>query len=167
MLTGAIDLSEVAAGTAIKLKGFVEPFGMAPPDFSAYALVDVSDLRAVLRVNWVPATSLPFADASAEGITLSLEGTWQHYLVRGNVVTDLYDLELPPVIAPKGDGIELYVLKYGTVTELHTVFGTFVERAEALLEDGYRTKQASAIGLFDDATSTLTANAVEIRFSRL
>jgi hypothetical protein len=168
VFTGTMDLSEVAPGTAIKLKGFVEPFGMAPPDFSAFAIVDVSDLRAVLRANWVPATDAPFLAASGSAITLNLEGTgWQHYLVRGNVVTDLLDLELPPVIAPDGDGAGLYVLKYGTVTEAHATFGTFVERAQELLGSAYKVKEVSAIGLFDDATSTLTTGAVEIRFTRL
>jgi len=168
VFTGTMDLSGIETGTAIKLKGFVEPFGMAPPDFSAFTLVDVSDLRAVLRVNWVPATDLPFTDASATGLALNLEGTgWQHFLVRGNVITDLYDLEPSPVIAPDGDGTGLYVLKYGAVTEVHTVFETFVQRAGELLENAYRVKEASAIGLFDDATSTLTAEAVEIRFGMM
>ena len=166
--TGDMDLSEVAAGAAVQLKGFVEPFGMAPPDFSAVAIVDVSDLRAVLHVNWVPAAVAPFTEPSAEGITLDLEGTGQlHYLVRGNVVTDLFDLELPPVIIPKGGGSGLFALRYGSVTEIHTVFATFVERAVELLGSNYKAREIKAIGFFDDATSTMTTDAVEIRFTRL
>ena len=54
--TGTMDLSGVAADTPVKLKGFVAPFGMAPPDFSAFTLVDVADLKAFIKVNWTPAT---------------------------------------------------------------------------------------------------------------
>ena len=164
-----MDLSAIEAGTAVKLKGFVEPFGMAPPDFSAFTLIDVSDLRAVLRMNWMPPTDTPFTELSVDGLVLNLEGTGQaHHLVRGSVVTDLLDLlPLAPEIIPDEDGQGLYVLKYNGVTEIHTVFENFIERIEILLGDGYSARNTSAIGFFDDTTAVLEANVIEIQFRTL
>lgn len=164
--TGTMDLSAIAAETPVKLKGFPEPFGMAPPDFAAFALIDVADLEAFMRINWVPATGTPFTDLSTDGLTVNLEGTgWMHYMVRGNVVTDLYDLSTPPVIAADENGQGLYILKYDGVTEIHTIFENFVPSLQGLLEDGYAVRKINAAGQFDDATSVLTVDVVEIHLA--
>lgn len=163
VFTGTLNLSEVLPQTPIKLKGFVEPFGMAPPDFSAFTLIDVADLRAFIRINWIPATHSPFVDLSGDGMTVDLEGTGRlHYLVRGHVVTDLLDLESAPVIAPDQDGRGLYVLKYDGVIEIHTIFDNFVSRMEELLEEGYAAGKLSGWGYFDDAEIVFTADFIEI-----
>jgi len=163
--TGSMDLSGFAADTPVKLKGFVEPFGMAPPDFSAASLIDVTGLDAFLRVNWLPPTNIPFSEMSAEGLTINLEGTGRwHNLGRGNVLTDLYDLPTAPIIAPDEDGQGRYVLKYEGITEIHTVFEDFVQSLEELLEKGYTVRMTNATGQFDDDTSVLTAYRVEISF---
>jgi hypothetical protein len=166
--TGTMDLSAVTAETPVKLKGFPEPFGMAPPDFAAFTLIDVADLEAFMRINLVPATGAPFTELSTDGLTLNLEGTgWMHYMVRGNVVTDLYDLSTPPVIAADEDGRGLYILKYDGVTEIHTIFENFVPGLEGLLEDGYAVRKINAMGRFDDATSVLTVDVVEIHLAMI
>ncbi|MEJ2108366.1 MAG: hypothetical protein P8Z37_00335 [Acidobacteriota bacterium] len=158
--TGTMDISGVTPGTAVKLKGFVEPFGMAPPDFSAVSLIDVTDLKAYVRVNWMPPTEVPFTSMSADGLALNLEGTGTvHHLVRGNVVTDLYDLPTSPIIVPEADSQGLYVLKYNGVTEINIIFDTFVQRLTTLIENGYSARKTSAIGYFDDASAILEAPA--------
>ena len=165
IFTGTMDLSEIIAGTPIKLKGFVEPFGMAPADFSAYTAIDVTDLKAFIRINWDPATNTPFTDISTDGVILNLEGVGNlHYLVRGSVVTDLTDLAAAPVLVPDDDGEGLFVLRYDGVTEIHTVFEDFVASIQEMLEEGYDTKKVNALGQFDDATSTLTGDVIEICF---
>ncbi|MEJ2246670.1 MAG: metallophosphoesterase, partial [Acidobacteriota bacterium] len=164
--TGTMDLSTVTADTPVKLKGFPEPFGMAPPDFAAFTLIDVADLEAFMRINWVPPTGAPFTELSTDGLKVNLEGTgWMHYMVRGNVVTDLYDLPIPPVIVADEDGRGLYILKYDGVTEIHTIFENFVPRLEELLEDGNAARKINAMGRFDDATSILTVDVVEIHLA--
>jgi hypothetical protein len=168
IFTGTLNLSEVTADTPVKLKGFAEPFGMAPPDFSAFTLIDVADLKAFIRVNWFPPTYSPFTDLSDEGLAINLEGTGLlHYLVRGSVVTNLLDLAEAPVIAPDEDGHGLYILKYNRVTEIHTIFEDFTARIEELLEEGYSVRKLSARGYFDDSEIILTADVIEIQLSML
>jgi len=162
VFTGTMDLSGVTPDTPVKLKGFVEPFGMAPPDFSTFTLIDVADLKAFFKIDWRPATDTPFTDISADSLTVNLEGTRLHYLVRGVVVTDLNDLATAPVIAPEEDGRGLYVLKRNGVTEIYLFFDNFVQRIEELLADDYAARKINAIGQFDDASSVLTVDVVEI-----
>ena len=168
IFTGTLNLSGVATDTPVKLKGFAEPFGMAPPDFSAFTLIDVADLKAFIRINWFPPTYSPFTDLSGEGLAVNLEGTGLlHYLVRGSVVTDLLDLPEAPMIAPDEDGQGLYILKYNRVTEIHTTFENFVSRIEELLEEGYAARKVSARGYFDDSEIVLKADVIEIQLSML
>jgi hypothetical protein len=168
IFTGTLNLSEVATDTPVKLKGFAEPFGMAPPDFAAFTLTDVADLKAFIRINWFPPTYSPFTDLSGEGLAVNLEGTGLlHYLVRGSVVTDLFDLAEAPMIAPDEDGQGLYILKYNRVTEIHTTFENFVSRIEELLEEGYAARKVSARGYFDDSEIVLKADVIEIQLSML
>ena len=165
IFTGTMDLSEIIAGTPIQLKGFVEPFGLAPPDFSAYTAIDVTDLKAFVRINWDPATDTPFTASSTDGLELNLEGVGNlHYLVRGSVVTDLNDLFSAPTIVPDEDDEGLFVLRYDGVTEIHMVFEDFVTRIQELLDEGNDAKKVNAMGQFDDATATLTADVIEICF---
>ena len=163
-----MDLSEITTDMPVKLKGFAEPFGMAPPDFSAFTLIDVADIKAFIRINWIPATYEPFTDLSADGLALNLDGIGRlHYLVRGSVVTDLLDLPGAPVIVPDEDDQGLYILKYNGVIEIHTFFENFVSRIEELLEEGYAVGKLSGLGYFDDFEIVLTADVIEINLEMI
>ena len=165
IFTGTMDLSEIVAGSPIKLKGFVEPFGLAPADFSAYTAIDVTDLKTFIRINWDPTTDTPFTEISTDSLVLNLAGVGNlHYLVRGSVVTDLNDLAAAPAIMPDGDGEGLFVIRYDGVSEIHTVFEDFVASVQEMLDEGYEANKLNSMGLFDDATSTLTADVIEICF---
>jgi hypothetical protein len=45
---GSLDVSGLADGTPVKVRGFVRPFGQAPEDFTARTIVDVSAAAGVL-----------------------------------------------------------------------------------------------------------------------
>jgi len=168
IFTGTLNLPGITADMPVKLKGFAEPFGMAPPDFSAFTLVDVADIQAFIRIDWMPVTAAPFTDISETGLAVNLEGTGMlHYLVRGSVVTDLFDLPEAPVIAPDGDGRGLYVLKYNGVIEVLTFFDAFAARIEELLEEGYTARKLSGRGYFKDSEIVLTADVIEINFGMM
>lgn len=165
IFTGTMDLGDIYDYAPVKLKGFVEPFGMAPADFSAYTLIDVTDLKTFIKINWYPATAEPFTEISQDSLVLNLEGAGRlHHLVRGHVVTNLLDLQDAPSMIPDEDGEGLYVLKYGETTEIHTVYEDFTAAVEELLEEGYLAWKCHSMGQFDDATSTLTADVITIWF---
>jgi len=78
--TGALE--PPPAGTPVQLRGFVHPFGEAPPDFDTVALVDLGDVAARYRARWEP----PSADAltaAAEALTVADEEAAAAALWRG------------------------------------------------------------------------------------
>ena len=165
IFTGTMDLGAISEYMDVRLKGFVEPFGMAPADFNAYSLVDVTDLTAFIKINWVPATDAPFTEISADSLVLNLEGTGKiHHLVRGHVVTDLLDLESAPVLIPDEDGEGLYILKYDGITDSYTVYEDFTAAIQELIDEGYLVRKCHSFGQFDDASSTLTTDMITIWF---
>ncbi len=165
IFTATMDLTGIYDSAPIRLNGFVEPFGMAPPDFSAYSLIDVTDLKAFIKVSWDPPTDTPFTEISPNSLVLNLEGIGRlHNLVRGHVVTDLLDLPEAPAIIPGADGQGLYSLNHDGITENFTVFEDFTAAIEELTGEGYLARRFNAVGQFDDATSTLAADVITIGF---
>ncbi|MCK4557093.1 MAG: metallophosphoesterase, partial [Candidatus Aminicenantes bacterium] len=90
---GSLDVSSISLGNPVKVRGFMNSFGQAPEDFQAWTVVDVSNVRACLAVNWVPPSSTAFDSISSENLTLNLEGVGIfHHLDRAGVVIDLTEL---------------------------------------------------------------------------
>ncbi len=163
--TGTMDLGDIYVDAPVKLKGFVEPFGTAPPDFSAHTVIDVTDLKTFIKINWYPLTDTPFTEISTDSLVLNLEGVGRlHHLVRGHVVTDLLDLPYAPTIIPDEDGEGIYTINYDGITEIYTVFENFTAAIEELIEEGYLVRRFNSVGQFDDATSTLTAEVITMGF---
>ncbi|MHB1871935.1 MAG: hypothetical protein ACYCT1_13930 [Steroidobacteraceae bacterium] len=64
--------SALTTGEPIQFTGFVTPFGSAPPDFAADAIVSYAQANADLKVTWPsPGSNTPFTTLTATGITLS------------------------------------------------------------------------------------------------
>lgn len=165
IFTGTMDLGDIYEDTPVKLKGFVEPFGIAPADFSAYTLINVTYLKTFIKINWDPATDLPFTEISPDSLVLNIEGTGRlHHLVRGHVVTDLLDLPEAPIIIPDEDGEGLYSLNHDGITETYTVFEDFSASLEELIEEGYLVRRCNFVGQFDDESSTLIVEVITIGF---
>ncbi len=163
--TSTLDLSALAVASPVKLRGFVQPFGAAPPDFNAQTIIAVQALRAFMRVQWQAANAHAFGSISASGLSLNLEGEGSppHHLARGCVLTDLTASEQPPVVAPQTDGNGLYILRAGAVAQTFLTFDDFIGGLQSRLAGTWRVRKISATGLFDDATATLTADMVDVQ----
>ncbi|MDY6844700.1 MAG: metallophosphoesterase [Thermodesulfobacteriota bacterium] len=160
----SLDISSLLANTPVKVRGFVTPFGQAPVDFRAQTVINVSDIKAVMTVDWKPATTTAFENISIEGLTLNMEGVGRfHHLARAGVVKDLTTLSSSPSIEPQeGTQGPFWIAQDGT-WQLHTSFENFIEDLKDRLEQGDKVKGAIATGLFDDVTATLTANIITIK----
>ena len=165
IFTGTMDLGDILAYAPVKFKGFVEPFGMAPADFSAHTMINVTDLKSFIKINWYPATAAPFTEISQDSLVLNLDDADNlHHMVRGHVVTNLPDLQDAPELIPDEDGEGLFILKYDGTTEIHMVYEDFTAAIEELIEEGYLARKCHAMGQFNDTTSTLTAEVITIWF---
>lgn len=77
------------ADVPVKVRGFVQPFGEAPPDFIAQTIIDVADVRAFMKAHWLPASNEAFSEISADGLTLNLNNSWFfHHVFRGLVIRE-------------------------------------------------------------------------------
>lgn len=165
--TNTLNLTPFTMDTPVKARGFVEPFGAAPPDFNAWTIVNVTDLNALMKVHWEPATNSAFDSVTTEKLTLNLQGSGLfHHVFRGHVATDLTQLAGPVTVAPQSDDRGVFVLKY-TDGSKH-VFLDYTSFAEALiadLGDNHLVYKLHATGDFEDDTATLTANYIEVKIT--
>ncbi len=161
---GTLDVSSISAGAPVKVRGFVNTFGQAPEDFNAWTVIDVSNVRAALVINWRPPSANAFEYLSSDYLTLSLEGVGLfHHVHRAGVVTDLTDLFDSPTIEPEEEGQGLFVISQDGTHQVYFTFENFVSGLESRLANEGTVKSFSAFGRFDDATSTLTARHIAIR----
>ena len=161
----AINISNMAPGTPIKVRGFVTPFGHAPEvaDFDAQTIIDVADVTAVMVVGWFPASRGAVENLSPDSFTLNLQGTgWFHHLCRAGVATDLDDLSNPPLIEANGSGQGLYFIVADGSSQLLFTFEDFVDELSEHLNQNAAVRHIVAVGKFDDAVSALTVDRVTV-----
>ncbi len=165
--TSDLDLSLVEISAPVKVRGFVEPFGAAPPDFNAYTLVRIAELRARMKVDWDPASNNAFDRIAPDGVTLNLEGTGRfHHIFRGPVATDLTQLGQSVSLVPPSDGRGVFMIHYtGGTTQLYLEFADFAEALAADAEESLKVRKLHASGDFNDGAAALTADVIDVKYS--
>jgi hypothetical protein len=166
--TGALDLNGMAAGAPVKVRGFVTPFGHMPEeaDFSATTVVNVSAVKGLMFVSWLPASTAAIEDLSKDGFTMNLAGVgFFHHVKRAGVLTDLTDLAQNPVIEPDDDGEGLFSIVQDGSSQLFFEFDGFSEELAQRLAENTAVKRITATGTFDDATANMTTNWVMVKLN--
>lgn len=167
LYTGKLDTAQVEINTAVKVRGFVESFGAAPPDFNAQSVVFAADLRALLNVHWNPATAVAFESVSTDELILHLDGaTHSRHVYRGWEKTDLSEMETPISLVPGDDGRGAFVIRYGDgSSQLFTEFEGFAQALSDELDGNLKVKKLHASGDFDNAGAVLTADFIDVHFA--
>jgi hypothetical protein len=161
--TGTLSLGGLSSGTPVRVRGLVRPFGQAPPDFTAWTIVNTAALPATLFFDWNPASGTPFSSVSPTGITLSTAGAGPlHHVLLGWVWTDV--LPNSPVVQPKSASLPLYAICYQGSVQLYTQFDAYSQALQTSLSSGKKARLLSAYGTFTDATTTLDATRVFAAF---
>lgn len=137
--TGVLDSLALAEGSFARLFGFVTPFGMAPPDFTARTMVDYGAVRAGLHIHWVPdGTATPFAAASSTSLELDLEDPEMRLgliLQRGRPLNIAGLLEGLSVVPAAGDDLRLAIAyREARRIENFSSFADFSNRLAAELD---------------------------------
>ncbi|MBX2884618.1 MAG: DUF4382 domain-containing protein, partial [Granulosicoccus sp.] len=70
--TATLSLPDVTVNSAVKIAGHVQSFGLAPADFNAQTVADVSELPAVLKVTWIEGTAESVDTGDMNTMTLNL-----------------------------------------------------------------------------------------------
>jgi hypothetical protein len=160
---GNLDVSGLADGTPVKVRGFVRPFGQAPMDFTAHTVVDVAQLPGLMAVNWQPASGTALSSVTSEGLDLNLDGVGLfHHLVRGRVAVDLTAQPVVPRIEPQHPDAGQFWIAQAGAFQLHTDFAGFAADLETRLAAGALVKHLGATGLYADDSGLLHAGFVAI-----
>jgi hypothetical protein len=169
--TGALNESATAAGTLLQVDGIVNPFGSAPPDFTASAITAGTATEQQLVVEWINGgATAPFISDSTAGLVVDLNdaalGTI-HEIRTGPATLDLKTLPASPLITTVGADQSKLQLAIGSAT-----FSTGVSVFNSI--SGFATAVAStfngtnkiyrlvASGQYNSGTNTFVASRISV-----
>lgn len=164
--TAGLTLSEIQIDDPVKIRGFVNAFGEAPPDFKAKTIVGVSDLVAHLLIHWDEGSTAPFSSSSTEAITVNLgSGTLGklHHVFRAGIAIDLTSLGTDPTLQPDSDTRGLFAIAQNHRIQVFTDFANFEASLADRLDGVNVLDRIHGHGSFDDALATLTARRIAVR----
>ncbi len=167
IVTGNLSLTGLLNGSPARVFGFVTSFGAAPPDFEGRTVVDFQDLRALLGVGWgLTGTATPFLSIDAQSIVIDNANAsigLRHFIAIGPTLIDIETLPTAPTLVPGRRG--LYAIGQPRRVEVFSDFAEFSARLSSKLASGSKALGLSAGGSFDAATSSLTANHINVILS--
>ena len=161
--TATLGLLDVAAGDLVQIRGLVNRFGFAPPDFLARTVVDTADgvRAATARVGWPGGTATPFAAVTPDRLDLDPAGARAALTVHGRFRP--LPLDALALVAP-ASGVGAYtVVERGRAATVHREFAAAVTAMTALLDAGARLHRLTAHGGYtvaDDELTTVRASFV-------
>jgi hypothetical protein len=165
---GSLDLSALDAGTPIKVKGFVTPFGHGSDqvDFTAHTVVNVAAVKALLYADWWPSNNNAIQNLDSDSFSLNFTGTGLfHHLSRAGVTTDLTSLSETVAINARDDGEGLFSLIENGERQAFFEFASFSTELGSRLAGLSRVISVVATGSFDDDSADLTADLVTVRLN--
>jgi hypothetical protein len=161
--TGALGVALLRPGEWVRVYGFVEPFGLAPPDFRGRTVVDFAGLRALLAVGWgSEGTTAPFLEIGPAGLVVDLANPGlgqRHHLKVGARVVDLKTLPAAPRIVPPATGPVAYVIRQDGASHAFADFARFTEELARRLDGSTRMVGFGAMGRYDAGANEFTARS--------
>ena len=163
--TATLPLTAVEYGRPVRVIGFVNAFGAAPPDFTGRTLIGPRDLPAALGVSWAPTgTSAPFSVMTGTSLAIDLANPAigdRHHMLLGHEVVDLFDLPSSPIIEQSGPPRVYGITEPGHV-ELFAGFSEFVDALTIRLGGGDRAVHFAAYGRYTEIGNRLAANKIVV-----
>ncbi len=167
--TGNLPLGDVAAGDAVWLFGFVQPFGAAPQDFNALTVVGLSTRSAQLALGWRPeGTTAPFSSLGPDGLVPDIANPdlgARHVILVGGVPIDLLSLPAAPTLSPPANGRTRYAILDGQRVLVFPDFASLVTGLGERLNGNTRAYGLWAEGAWDPGANTFTARVISMHLS--
>jgi len=161
--TGGLSLVNIDVNSAIRVAGHVAAFGMAPADFDAQTVVNLSNLRALMRVTWDTGNSMSLDTSSQDAIVIDLEGAGRfHHISQAGTKLDLLAHTNPPVLRFNTDAAGTYVLVQSGQRQVHTRVSEFLSDLDQRLAEGAAPTRLRSPGQYDNAENTLSTRHVVI-----
>ena len=165
--TSVLPLPFVIDGDIVRVRGLVNAFGLAPPDFLARTVIALEgDHRsAAVKIGWQEGTGTPFSSVSLDRIDIDLSAARKSLKVRGIPAGFFHDLETVAFIATD-DGAGVYGIRVRGEADI-TLYSTFEDLTEALLaqlEAGNLLHRIDATGKYNVVATELTAGRASFVF---
>ncbi len=159
-------VTDLADNSPVRVTGFVAPFGSAPADFNAVSVIDYSQSRSQLLVDWPEGNEIvAFSDISESSLTVDSSAQGGLYkLIQGGIRTDLNDLSSAVVITSNFDR-GLFTIKSDSGVTAFSNFAEFVTSLQQRLADGDSIDLIHATGGFDHSESNLNAIKLAVRLN--
>ena len=163
--TRTLSLNNLAVDKWAGVKGFVSPFGAAPPDFDAFTVIDHRDFPVALGIGWgAQGTAAPFLSMGPDGLVLDLSNPAigsRHHMLIGDRLIDLFELPSAPAIVPSQEKSLFGLWEEGHI-ELFTNFPDFVEELTSRLNNTDKARSLAAFGAYDESANTVTARRIAV-----
>lgn len=170
---GTIPVPSTAPGTLLAIDGVVNPFGTAPPAFTASAITLGAATQQVLVVSYATGAAHPFPTIRADELLVDLNnpdiGT-VHAIYTGPEALDLKSLPAGFAITTVGApaGTEL-VLSYGNNSltagvQIYNSAATFAPALESALNGSNLVATLVALGQYNSASNTFVATKISVSF---
>jgi hypothetical protein len=179
--TGTLSQTGLAANAPVRAFGFVTPFGMAPPDFTAETVENFSAVPSVLVVSWGQggsATAITGLTATSTSLQLSLTNVgMEHFVTVGPELVDLTKVTPAPSIVPDTTATNVtFVIGHAgkMKTENFSTFPAFVTQLASELAATTTTGTmttattvdiVAAEGTYDSTKDVLTAQRLAVLLS--
>jgi hypothetical protein len=179
----------VAAGDPLWIDGVVDPFGSAPPDFTAYDVNAEASVPASMVVRWAAGTKAPFSVFDYSGVKINLDNAQltSGTIRIGSESIDLKSLPASPLILPAAipaptPGLPAIFLPQFTIGNPFTAaatdangttgvattairvfntYSTWVYVAPSMIAS-YAAIQFQASGTYDRVSNTFTASSMNV-----
>jgi len=157
-----LDLDALSVGDPVHVRGFVSPFGLAPPDFNAASVADASAVLARLRFSWQPPTSSGVSVAAdLDSLILDpAEAGRAHHVIIAGVPVEL-PADTPLSLLPAAEN-GIYALAAGGPSRIYRDFAIFAAALADQLAQGAAVAAVSAGGDYDRGLSTFTTRRLGV-----
>ena len=155
---GALGLANLEASDVVRVRGLVNGFGIAPPDFIARTVVNLeTDARAArLWVGWDGGTTQPFVSVDPARLVVDLRDARKSLQLAGVPMGNVDDRAELALIAPES-GSGVYAVRVRGRNEFHVYrsFESLVDELTSQLDAGRTLHRITAQGRYNSATDAL------------
>jgi Domain of unknown function (DUF4382) len=168
--TGTLNEGGTAAGTLLEASGFANPFGSAPPDFTASTVTGGSATPQQLVAQWGNGTSggatKPFLSLGPTGLIVDLTNpllvSSYRYIATGPQKTDLLTLPASPkIVFAAGTPLTLAICNNTAISIYNSATG-FAAALANTLSGTNAAYRLAVVGQYDAATNIFTATQVAV-----
>jgi hypothetical protein len=166
--TGALSLTNAAAGTPVIATGLPGSFGAAPSIFTAATLLDSTTIDAQLLVDWGSGTASPFTTYDSASIDLNARNSSigkRHQITVGAQTIDVVGLSSDPLIVPNPTASNtVYSIAHSlsSTIENFNTYDAFVAQLQTQLNGTALVTGLTAVGQYTAATFSFAATGIAI-----